>query len=91
MIKVQFYGVLQEIAGAKEVEHPLAESASLTDVLQQLQEQIPTLAAYLPRVACAVDDQIVPRSQLIQPGSTLALLPPVSGGIRTDGKDVSHV
>lgn len=80
MINVQFYGVLQEIAGSREISTPLAEPAPLSDVLQLLQAQLPDLARHLPRLACAVDDQIVPRSHVIHPGATLALLPPVSGG-----------
>lgn len=80
MINVQFYGVLQEIAGAREISMPLSAPMPLSNVLLQLQAQLPDLSRHLPRLACAVDDRIVSRNHVIQPGSTLALLPPVSGG-----------
>lgn len=90
MINVQFYGVLQEISGAKEISTPLAEPTPLTDVLQLLQTQFPDLARHLPRLACAVDDQIVPRSHILHPGATLALLPPVSGGKQGTNGALAH-
>lgn len=80
MIEVQFYGVLQEAAGTRSTSFPLEQPAALTEVLERLQAQLPGLSEHLPRLACAVNDQIVPRSHTIEPGATLALLPPVSGG-----------
>lgn len=91
MINVQFYGVLQEIAGAKEISTPLAKPLPLADVLQQLLTDLPSLEKHLPRLACAVDDEIVPRSHIIHPGATLALLPPVSGGTQSNEKGALHV
>lgn len=80
MIEVQFYGVLQEVAGERSKSLPLEQPTALNTVLEQLQTQLPGLSEHLPRLACAVDDQIVPRTHTINPGATLALLPPVSGG-----------
>lgn len=80
MINVQFYGVLQELAGAQTLSHPLEAPMPVAEVLEQLQAKLPALASHLPRLACAVDDRIVPRSYTVAPGGTLALLPPVSGG-----------
>lgn len=80
MLRVQFYGVLEQVAGNRELRYPLESAQSVEDVLQRLQAELPALAEHLPRVACAVDDRVVPRNGLVQPGATLALLPPVSGG-----------
>lgn len=80
MIEVQFYGVLQEAAGQRSMSFPLSAPAPVADVLEQLQGQLPGLSQHLPRLACAIDDRIVPRNHTIHPGATLALLPPVSGG-----------
>lgn len=80
MIEVQFYGVLQEVAGQRNMAFPLNSAAPVAEVLEQIQGQLPGLTQHLPRLACAVDDRIVPRNHIIQPGATLALLPPVSGG-----------
>lgn len=80
MITVEFYGVLQQAAGSERVQYPLELPAPVERVLEGLQLEYPQLAAHLPRLACAVNDEIVPRSEPIAPGATLALLPPVSGG-----------
>lgn len=80
MIDVEFYGVLREVTDRQAVQLPLSQPAPLAQVLEELGAVYPGLAARLPRLACAVDDEIVPRETIIAPGSTLALLPPVSGG-----------
>lgn len=80
MLKLEFYGVLSEVVGASELEWPLAEPVSVTQVLGALSAEFAGLERHLPRTACAVNDEIVPRERLVQRGDTLALLPPVSGG-----------
>ncbi len=81
MLVVEFYGVLQQVAGAKSLKLE-AEQASLTvdEALELLRQQMPGLAEHLPRVACAQADQLVRRDQPLDPEQPLVLLPPVSGG-----------
>ncbi len=81
MLVVEFYGVLQQVAGAKSLKLE-AEQASLTvdEALELLRQQVPGLAEHLPRVACAQADQLVRRDQPLDPERPLVLLPPVSGG-----------
>lgn len=81
MIKIEFYGVLEAAAGTRELEFaPAGEQPSLNAVLEQLCQRLPALEPHLPRLACAVGDEIVPRERTVSAGATVALLPPVSGG-----------
>lgn len=80
VVHVEFYGVLSERAGQASLDVPVASTMTLADVLARLASDLPTLAEHLSTTACAVNDEIVQRGVTIAPGSTLALLPPVSGG-----------
>lgn len=79
-ITVECYGVLSELCApvcALDIE---ATAPTVASVLDALAARYPACAAHLPLVACARGDELVPRSQAVQAGETLALLPPVSGG-----------
>lgn len=78
-VTVEFHGHLREIMGAPVLSLELAGSV-VRDVLASLCQLRPPLAAHLPRVACAIDDQIVARDHVLPDGCRLALIPPVSGG-----------
>ena len=79
-MKVELFGVLREAVGAAEVDVDLAGPAPIAEVLDVLVSDYPGLAEHLPRVACAVGDDMRSRSDVIEPAETLVLLPPVSGG-----------
>jgi len=79
-VRVEFFGVLEEIAGKSAMELDIAENATVSDVLTRLSRDLPDLAPRLPRVACAFGDELVSRSARVARDSVLVLLPPVSGG-----------
>jgi molybdopterin synthase sulfur carrier subunit len=80
-LKIQCYGVLEQACGAFERELGVAGfPLRVQDALTQFAEANPAARKYLPNVACAVGDEIVPRSHALQEDDTLVLLPPVSGG-----------
>jgi len=79
-MQVELYGVLREAAGDDRVELALAAPARVEDVLAALTEAVPALAPHLPRVACAVGDEMVAREDRVAGDRPLVLLPPVSGG-----------
>ena len=79
-MKVELFGVLREAVGGAEVDLDLAGPAPIAEVLDALVSDYPGLAEHLPRVACAVGDDMRSRSDVIEPAETLVLLPPVSGG-----------
>ena len=79
-MEVELYGVLREAVGDTAVTLDLEPPLAIAEVLDALTAAYPALEPHLPRVACAVADTMRSRTDQIQPGETLVLLPPVSGG-----------
>lgn len=77
---VEFHGVLRRLAGADSLQIELPEPATAADALSKIAELSAELAARLESCACAVGDELVSRSTILEDGSTLVLIPPVSGG-----------
>ena len=75
MITVLFFGKLAEIAGGKA---ELPHVASTDELLQQLRLQYPLLAA--EKFIVAVDKKTITGNTTLNDHSTVALLPPFSGG-----------
>lgn len=80
-MRIEFYGVLSEVTGTTEMELFVEGSATVEEVLERLGASHPELAPHLPRVAVAVGDTLVRREASVDAEATLALLPPVSGGV----------
>ncbi|MBA1147777.1 MoaD/ThiS family protein [Ectothiorhodospiraceae bacterium WFHF3C12] len=79
-MQIEFYGVLAEVAGTRKMTLAADEARDVQGVLDALEQRLPALSGHLPRVACAVGDELVMRGETVNAGDTLALLPPVSGG-----------
>jgi len=79
-VQVTFYGVLQEVVGARRLALELPEGASVGTLAETLTARYPALAERLPTVAFAVGDALANPQQPLQSGDQVALLPPVSGG-----------
>ncbi len=78
-ITIELHGVLRQIAGDASCVVELPDG-TVGDALALLCQQQPQLAERLPRVACAIGSDLVPRAHRLVEDSTLALIPPVSGG-----------
>lgn len=52
----------------------------VADVLAKISDQYPDSAVILAKCACAMGDEIIPRSYSLNKDSTLVLLSPVAGG-----------
>ncbi len=79
-MEIELFGVLREAAGDRVLTLDLEPPIVIGDVLEALTTARPALGPHLPRVACAVGDEMRSRTDHIQTGETLVLLPPVSGG-----------
>lgn len=80
MLKIHCLGILQSQAGQALVEIDWPADSQINTALNSLIAQYPAVANELPRCACAIGDEIVPRSYQLQTGDELVLLPPVGGG-----------
>lgn len=77
MITVLLFARLREAVGKDSVE--LAwETGSVQLLLSQLTERYPEVGFH--NVMVAVDEHYADQGDIIPPGSTVALIPPVSGG-----------
>ncbi len=85
-----FFGAVKEISGRAADELELPATARLADVFDHYAQAWPKLAELAPSVALARNQRFAPRTEALEDGDEVALLPPVSGGapcleIRDDG------
>ncbi len=75
MITILFFGKLAEIAGSST---EVQEVFSTDELLAQLHTQYPLLAS--EKFVIAVDKKLISSNTILNDHSTVALLPPFSGG-----------
>ena len=79
-ITIEFFGVLRSLAGTGQASITLAPGSSVAEACAMLATRFPDMAERLTSTACAVGDSLVARSTPLVDGTTLVLIPPVSGG-----------
>lgn len=79
-VKVEFYSLLRDLAGAAELEVDLPDGATVDALLRDLYERHPALAEWDNRLLLAADLDYVERTHAIQPGEVISIMPPVQGG-----------
>jgi sulfur-carrier protein len=83
-VTVRLFAALRELAGSSRVD---AEGATVGDVVEALSARFGERFAGVARVGSAVvDGERADPSTPLAEGQELALLPPVSGGYRRDGR-----
>jgi molybdopterin synthase catalytic subunit/molybdopterin synthase sulfur carrier subunit len=75
-IKVRAFGPLTEIIRISEV--TLSGTADTDSFIRELTQQFPALGE--KKFMIAIDQKTVSGNTILSPGSTVALLPPFSGG-----------
>jgi len=74
--------MLKDLVGRASESIELHDGASIRDLLAHYEAQIPRLKESLPSVALAVNQEYASPETKLQSGDEIALLPPVSGGLR---------
>jgi len=72
--------MLKDVVGKPADEIDLPDGASVRDVLERYDSQIPSLKKSLPSLAIAVNQQYAGPNAKLKADDEVALLPPVSGG-----------
>lgn len=81
LITFEFWGALRRAAGGDERTLTLpAGISSVAGALDALSDAIPALGEYLDNTAVAMGDRLLLRTEAIEDGMRLSLLPPVAGG-----------
>lgn len=80
-LKILFFARIREKVGLAELSWPITDAITVTALLDALMAQYPALAQEADRLQVSVDHQLsTTHDVLIQPGSEVALFPPVTGG-----------
>lgn len=80
MVQILFFARARELAGHETVEFPCGSSLSVRSLRGRLVETYPDLKPLMATAAIAVNEEYATDTTMIQPGDTVAIIPPVSGG-----------
>lgn len=81
-LRILFFSLLQDLAGAGEIEETLPDDRDWTlgDLIERLQDRIPGLRNWDGRLLLAVNQTWADRGTALQDGDEVAIMPPVQGG-----------
>ena len=79
-IRVKFFALARDLAGAAETTVAVAEGATVGQVWDEVIRRHPGLARYRDEFLLAVNRRFAPPDRVLDPGDELAVIPPVSGG-----------
>ena len=79
-IRLLVFATARQALGREELELTVPDGSTVADLASLLQERYPDLTDLWPRLAVAVDGDLVDPQSPLREGSEVALLPPVSGG-----------
>ncbi|MGE0544545.1 MAG: molybdopterin converting factor subunit 1 [Dehalococcoidia bacterium] len=79
-VRVLLFAGLREAAGTRELCVDLDAAAGIVELRAVLARTCPRLAPLLANAAIAVNEEYADDDVRLQPGDTVALIPPVSGG-----------
>ncbi len=80
-VHVRLFALAKQRAGRSEVVVELPEPATVADLKRSLVEALPELAPLASSLLIAVDSEYAGDDQVVGPGSEVAVIPPVSGGL----------
>jgi molybdopterin converting factor subunit 1 len=80
LVRVLLFGAAADRAGARQIQVPVGDGATLQDLWPALAERHPGLADMRDILAFAVNGEYARMDDEVSPGDEVAVLPPVSGG-----------
>jgi MoaE-MoaD fusion protein len=79
-VHVLYFAMLRERLGREHDVFELPAGADVRTARAAIAARCPEIAAFLPRVATAVNQTMAPETQPLGDGDEIALIPPVAGG-----------
>jgi molybdopterin converting factor small subunit len=76
--RILFFGATSDISGKREIEITVPSGLTATTVLNNVLEQIPSLASHKLRIS--INQQYATGDEIIRDGDELAIFTAVSGG-----------
>jgi molybdopterin converting factor small subunit len=80
-VRAELYSRLKEIVDASLLELSLPENATVKDLFEQLKERYPQLRDFERSVLFGIGVEFVDRNHPLNEGDTIAIMPPVQGGL----------
>ncbi len=79
-VTILLFASVAEAVGKRRIEMPTGEGVRVGDIRDALVREYPVLQGYLPNLLFALNEEYADETAIVNPGATLALIPPVSGG-----------
>lgn len=81
-MRVLYFGILKDIVGRRFSEMDLPEGLSVAELVERHEREKEGSAKVWSSIAVAVNQQYAKPEDVLHDGDEVALLPPVSGGLR---------
>ena len=81
-VRVLFFGVLKDAFGAESATADLPEGMKVVDLLEIFGDRLNVKKEMMESIAVAVNQEYAKADDVLHEGDEVALLPPVSGGVR---------
>ncbi|RZU42973.1 molybdopterin converting factor subunit 1 [Edaphobacter modestus] len=81
-VTVLYFGVLKDMVGHRSSEMDLPEGLSVAGLVERHAAQLGSSGEFWDSIAVAVNQQYAKAEDVLHDGDEIALLPPVSGGLR---------
>jgi len=81
-VRIRLFATYREIVGRGDAHWAGTEGATLGDLLADLLARYPGLAGHRGSMLLAVNHEFADPSTVLRDGDEIAILPPVSGGLR---------
>lgn len=79
-IEVRCFAGAAAIVGARSVKLSVAAGCEMSTIRSTIIDKFPDIRALAEVSRWAVDNRFVPESYAVEPGTIVAMIPPVSGG-----------
>jgi len=79
-VTVLFFSQLRDICGVEELDLEVAESSTVSSLLDSLYQKFEGLEKWDSRILVAADQEYVSRDAVVSQGQEIAIMPPVQGG-----------
>lgn len=79
-VRVHFYAQLRDLTGTAEREMELPDGSIVSDLLEAIYRQTPSLRAHDKSMLIGAGVEFVDRNCELKPGEEIAIMPPVQGG-----------
>ncbi|HWM49783.1 MAG TPA: MoaD/ThiS family protein [Thermoplasmata archaeon] len=81
-IQVRFFAGYREIVGSRALSWSAREGLTLEELVDGVLAKYPRLAGHRATMLLAVNHSVAGSDRVLREGDEVALLPPVSGGVR---------